>query len=115
MGSNVQNMTQEQVRAKLAELEAREAAIAKREAAAATAGTGMKITDLGAVSVYGLGRFPITLYLSQWERLIGMVDNVKAFITTHRDKLSTGAEDPRFLAARAKRKAEAEAKANAKG
>jgi hypothetical protein len=48
-----------------------------------------KVSDKGAVSVYGLGRFPVTLYAGQWERLIEHTDMVKAFIATNRDVLAT--------------------------
>ena len=39
------------------------------------------------MSVYGLGRFPVTLYPEQWERLLGMSDEIKAFIAENRDRL----------------------------
>lgn len=39
-----------------------------------------KVTDKGAVSVYGMGRWPVTLYRSQWAILLGQVDGLKAFI-----------------------------------
>lgn len=42
-----------------------------------------KVSEKGGLSVYGLGRFPVTLYKSQWARLIGSVDMVKAFIVEH--------------------------------
>lgn len=40
----------------------------------------MKVSEKGALSVYGLGRFPVTLYREQWERLLGMADEIRAFI-----------------------------------
>ena len=51
-----------------------------------------KISDKGAVSVYGLGRFPVTLYGSQWERLLAYSDSIKAFIAANRDKLAVKGE-----------------------
>ncbi len=42
-----------------------------------------KVSDKGAVSCYGLGRFPVTLYKSQWERLIANADKAKAFIAAN--------------------------------
>ena len=42
----------------------------------------------GAVSVYGLGRFPVTLYRGQWERLLGAKDDILAFINANADRLS---------------------------
>ena len=45
--------------------------------------TGMKITTKGGLSVYGLGRFPVTLYKSQWLKLISLMDNIKTFIAAN--------------------------------
>lgn len=42
----------------------------------------LKISEKGGLSLYGLGRFPVTLYKSQWLKLIGFVDTIKAFIDT---------------------------------
>ena len=43
----------------------------------------MKVSDKGALSVYGLGRFPVTLYRGQWERLLGASQEITAFITAN--------------------------------
>jgi hypothetical protein len=40
----------------------------------------MKVSEKGGLSVYGLGRFPVTLYREQWEKLLGMTDEIRAFI-----------------------------------
>ncbi len=40
----------------------------------------LKVSEKGALSVYGLGKFPVTLYREQWERLLGMSDEIRAFI-----------------------------------
>jgi hypothetical protein len=40
----------------------------------------LKVSEKGALSVYGLGRFPVTLYREQWERLLGMADDIRTFI-----------------------------------
>jgi hypothetical protein len=40
----------------------------------------LKVSEKGGVSVYGLGRFPVTLYKEQWERLLGMADEIRTFI-----------------------------------
>jgi hypothetical protein len=42
--------------------------------------TAMKVSEKGALSVYGLGRFPVTLYREQWEKLLGMSDEIRRFI-----------------------------------
>lgn len=47
-----------------------------------------KVSDKGAVSVYGLQRLPVTLYVGQWERLLAFMDELKAFIDANRSKLS---------------------------
>lgn len=46
-------------------------------------------TKGGAVSVYGMGRFPVTLYRGQWERLMAHSGELKAFIEANAGKLST--------------------------
>ena len=40
----------------------------------------LKVSEKGALSVYGLGRFPVTLYREQWEKLVGMADEIRKFI-----------------------------------
>lgn len=42
--------------------------------------TSLKVSEKGALSVYGLGRFPVTLYREQWEKLLAMSDEIRAFI-----------------------------------
>lgn len=49
----------------------------------------LKVSDKGAVSLYGLGRFPVTLYGTQWERLIGEVEHIKAFLSANANLLAT--------------------------
>jgi hypothetical protein len=44
----------------------------------------MKVSEKGAVSVYGLGRFPVTLYKEQWLKLLAMADEIKQFIEENR-------------------------------
>ena len=40
----------------------------------------LRVSEKGALSVYGLGRFPVTLYREQWEKLLGMADDIRQFI-----------------------------------
>ncbi len=40
----------------------------------------LKVSEKGALSVYGLGRFPVTLYREQWEKLLGMTEEIRKFI-----------------------------------
>jgi len=46
-----------------------------------------KVSEKGGVSVYGLGRFPVTLYYEQWQRLLGAADDLKAFLEANKEKL----------------------------
>ncbi len=48
----------------------------------------MKVSDKGGLSVYGLGRFPVTLYKGQWEKLLGMTDEIKRFMADNASKLA---------------------------
>jgi hypothetical protein len=43
----------------------------------------LKVSEKGGVSVYGLGRFPVTLYKEQWMKLLEMADDIRAFIRAH--------------------------------
>lgn len=46
-----------------------------------------KVSEKGGVSVYGLGRFPVTLYYEQWQRLLGTADDLRAFLEANKSKL----------------------------
>jgi hypothetical protein len=49
----------------------------------------MKVSEKGALSVYGMGRFPVTLYKEQWLRLLAMADDIKAFIEANQAQLKS--------------------------
>ena len=49
--------------------------------------TSLKVSEKGALSVYGMGKFPVTLYREQWERLLGMSDQIREFIRDNDDTL----------------------------
>ena len=51
----------------------------------------LKVSEKGALSVYGLGRFPVTLYKEQWRRLLDIADEMKAFLKDN-DHLLKGKE-----------------------
>ncbi len=69
--------SEEDLKAEVERLKAENAAL-KRPT---TRGTlSLKVSEKGAVSVYGLGRFPITLYKEQWEKLLTLSDQIKQFI-----------------------------------
>jgi hypothetical protein len=61
-----------------------EALKASRKAAGSIS---FRVSEKGAVSVYGLGRFPVTLYQEQWDKLLAAVDELRAFIDANRDHL----------------------------
>lgn len=49
----------------------------------------MKVSEKGALSVYGMGRFPVTLYKEQWLKLLGISDDIKKFIEENDSRLKT--------------------------
>jgi len=55
-------------------------------------GISLKVSEKGGVSVYGLGRFPVTLYKEQWTRLLDMADDIRTFIKENDARLKTKAE-----------------------
>ncbi len=50
-------------------------------------GMTLKVSEKGALSVYGLGRFPVTLYKEQWTKLLALADDIRAFIRDHDGEL----------------------------
>ena len=54
-------------------------------------GLSLKVGQKGGLSVYGLGRFPVTLYKEQWLRLLDLADDIRAFIREHEAELKTKA------------------------
>ena len=52
-------------------------------------GVSLKVSEKGGVSVYGMGRFPITLYKEQWLKLLDMADEIRAFIRENESSLKT--------------------------
>jgi hypothetical protein len=69
-------MSDEDVRSELERLRAENARLKKT----ASKGVSLKVSEKGGVSVYGLGRFPVTLYKEQWSKLLDMADDIRAFI-----------------------------------
>jgi hypothetical protein len=78
-------MAEETAEQELARLRAENAALKNRTAR----GVSLKVSEKGGVSVYGLGRFPVTLYKEQWGKLLDMADDIRAFIREHDAKLKT--------------------------
>lgn len=51
-------------------------------------GINLRVSAKGAVSVYGLQRFPVTLYAEQWQKLLEMADDIRGFIAENASKLA---------------------------
>ena len=75
--------TEAELRAELERVKAENEALKAR----GSKGVSMKVSEKGGVSVYGLGRFPVTLYQEQWLKLLGMADEIRAFIQENEAKL----------------------------
>jgi hypothetical protein len=58
---------------------------------AAKSDTIMRVSEKGALSVYGMGRYPVTLYASQWMKLLDKTDDIKSFIEKNKDRLAMNA------------------------
>ena len=52
-----------------------------------SSGVRMKVSEKGALSIYGMGRFPVTLYKDQWLKLLDMSDEIRAFIAANEGQL----------------------------
>jgi hypothetical protein len=78
-------MADEDVNAELERLRAENAALKNRN----QRGVSMKVSEKGGLSVYGLGRFPVTLYKEQWTRLLDMADDIRNFLRENDAKLKT--------------------------
>ena len=69
-------MADEELKSEIERLRAENEALKK----SSSKGLSMRVSEKGAVSVYGLGRFPVTLYKEQWLRVLDMADDIKEFI-----------------------------------
>jgi hypothetical protein len=76
-------MSDEHLAAELARLRAENEALKARD----RRGGSLRVSEKGGVSVYGLGRFPVTLYREQWLRLLDMADEIRTFIRDHEAEL----------------------------
>ncbi len=74
--------------AELAELVAKLQADLAEAKAAKGRTLALKVSEKGAVSLYGMGRFPVTLYGSQWERVLNEADTIRAFLKANAGLLS---------------------------
>ena len=76
-------MSDDDLKAELERLREENAALKKGSAT----GLRMKVSEKGALSVYGMGRFPVTLYKEQWLRLLNISDDIRAFIAANDSQL----------------------------
>ena len=77
-------MSDENMQAELERLRAENEALKRRRSGG---NASLKVSEKGALSVYGLGRFPVTLYREQWEKLLAMAGEIKAFIEENSERL----------------------------
>lgn len=80
MSDSTNEPTKEELMARIAELE-------KQTGTRKTGRLEFKVGEKGGVSVYGLGRFPVTLYYEQWQRLLNAADDLSRFLEDNKSKL----------------------------
>ena len=81
-------MSEDDLKAELARLKAENEQLKSGRGRAVS----LKVSEKGGVSVYGLGRFPVTLYKEQWTKLLSMADEIRAFIKENDATLKTKPE-----------------------
>jgi hypothetical protein len=82
-------MSDEEMKAELERLRAENTKLKQR----GSRGVSMKVSEKGGVSIYGLGRFPVTLYKEQWEKLLDLADDIRGFIKENHSKLKIKGEE----------------------
>jgi hypothetical protein len=80
-------MTDEDLKSELERLRAENEALKR----SSSKGLSMRVSEKGALSIYGLGRFPVTLYKEQWLRLLDMSDDIRTFIQNNEAQLKSKA------------------------
>jgi hypothetical protein len=81
-------MAEESIEAKLARLEAENQAL-KQQVERKPGELRLKVSEKGGLSIYGLGRFPVTLYKEQWTRLLDYADEIREFLKANDQHLKT--------------------------
>ena len=76
-------MSDEELKAELERLRKENAALRR----GTSSGIRIKVSEKGAVSIYGMGRFPVTLYKEQWLKLLDISDEIRAFIAANESQL----------------------------
>lgn len=82
-------MSDDDLKAELERLRQENAALKKESAS----GLRLKVSEKGALSVYGMGRFPVTLYKEQWLKLLNISDDIRAFIAANERQLKSKGQD----------------------
>jgi hypothetical protein len=80
-------MSDPDLKAEMQEVQEENEAVKTAAAKPGRGGLSLKVSEKGAVSVYGLGRFPVTLYREQWERLLQHTDEIRQFMIENADRL----------------------------
>ena len=80
MSDSTNDPTKEELMARISELE-------KQVGSKRTGRLEFRVSEKGGVSVYGLGRFPVTLYYEQWQRLLMAADDLYKFLEDNKSKL----------------------------
>ena len=78
-------MSDEDLKAELEHLRAENASLKDKSQRAVY----LKVSEKGGLSLYGLGRFPVTLYKEQWDKLLDMADEIRAFLREHDRELKS--------------------------
>ena len=78
-------MAEQDLQAELERLKAENEALKAKT----TRATSIRVSEKGGVSVYGLGRFPVTLYKEQWLKLLEMAEEIRRFIAENDARLKT--------------------------
>jgi len=76
--------SEEELRAEIEKLRSENEALKKKPVRGQIS---LKVSEKGALSVYGLGRFPVTLYREQWDKLLGIADEIREFIRENESTL----------------------------
>ena len=78
-------MSEEEMKAELEKLRAENDQLKTKS----VRGLSLKVSEKGAVSLYGVGRFPVTLYKEQWAKVLGMKDEIEKFLHDNAQSLKT--------------------------
>jgi len=85
-------MSNENLIAMINQLQAENAKLKSQATTTKAKGKAIRVSAKGGVSVYGLGRFPVTLYAGQWTKLLEMAEEIKAYLVEHKDQLAVKGE-----------------------